>query len=90
MYNKKTEKIFKEAKFDIRYGEGIDRLGELVDIATQLGLIKKAGTWYSYGDKKLGQGRDAAREYFRENQDKAWELEKTIKEKMEIQTEKRK
>lgn len=81
---------FREAKFDIRYGEGIDRWGELVDMATQLGLMKKSGTWYSYGDEKLGQGRDSARDYLKENPDEAWKIEKLIREKMGLPIEEKK
>ena len=53
---------FKEAEFDIMFGEGISKTGEIVDIATKLGIINKAGAWYSYGDIRLGQGRDNTKE----------------------------
>ncbi len=80
---------FKEATFDIRYGEGIDKYGELVDLGVKLGFMKKSGTWYSYGDEKLGQGRDAARQYLKENPEKAWELEQKIREALGLKIEKK-
>ncbi len=66
---------FREAEFDIIYGEGISREGELVDLATDFGIIEKSGTWYTYKDERLGQGRENARSYLKENP----KLEKTIK-----------
>jgi recombination protein RecA len=69
---------FKKAEFDIIYGEGISRTGELVDIATELGIIKKSGSWFSYGDTKLGQGRDAVRQLLKDNPELAEEMEAKI------------
>jgi len=71
---------FKKAEFDIVYGEGISRTGELVDIATELGLIKKSGSWFSYGDTKLGQGRDAVKQLLKDNPELAEEMETKILE----------
>lgn len=69
---------FKEAEFDIMFGEGISKTGEIVDIATKLGIINKAGAWYSYGDIRLGQGRDNTKEYFAANPEIAKEVEDKV------------
>lgn len=73
---------FKKAEFDILYGEGISREGELLDLGSELGVVKKSGTWYSYGDKRLGQGREQARLYLKENPEIAQAIEKEIREKL--------
>lgn len=70
---------FKQAEFDIMYGEGISREGSLVDIATDLDIINKSGAWYSYGDNRLGQGRENVKEYLRDNPEVASEIEKKIR-----------
>jgi len=70
---------FKQALFEILYGEGISREGELVDLGVSLDLVEKAGSWYSYGGTKIGQGKDNAKSFFRENSDKAAELEANIR-----------
>ena len=72
---------FKEAEFDVIYGRGISKEGELLDLGEQLGIIKKSGAWYSYGDIKLGQGREKAREFLIQNKEIAEEIERQIKEK---------
>ena len=74
---------FRKAEFDIMYGEGICKSGELVDMAVELGIIKKSGSWFSYGDAKLGQGRDYVRQLMVDNQELAKEIETKI---MEIMT----
>lgn len=71
---------FKEAEFDIMYGEGISFTGELVDLGVKYGLVQKAGAWFSMGDIRLGQGRDNAKLYFKENPEQAEELHKKIVE----------
>ena len=58
---------FRRAEFDIMYGEGISKLGEIIDLGVDNGIIKKSGTWFSYGDQKLGQGRDAVKEALKNN-----------------------
>ena len=73
---------FKEAEFDIMYGEGISKNGELIDMGVKLGLVQKAGAWFSMGDIRLGQGRDAAKQYFNEHPDEADGLDKAIRDKM--------
>ena len=69
---------FRKAEFDIMYGEGISRLGEIVDLGSDLGIIKKSGSWYSYQDTKLGQGREAAKTSIKDNPELGEELEKLI------------
>ena len=71
---------FKTAEFDIMYGEGISKTGEILDLAVEFEIIKKAGSWFSYGDTKLGQGRDAVKILIKDNPELADELEQKIKE----------
>ena len=71
---------FKEGEFDIMYGEGISKLGELVDLGVKFDLVQKSGAWYSMGETRLGQGRDAAKQFFKDNPEIAEELEEKIKE----------
>lgn len=70
---------FKKAEFDILYGEGISRLGEVIDLGVELNIIKKSGSWFSYGETRLGQGRDAVKNTLRDNPDLAEQLEEQIK-----------
>ncbi|MDP2089235.1 MAG: recombinase RecA [Flavobacteriaceae bacterium] len=69
---------FMTAEFDIMYGEGISKLGEIVDLGVEFEIIKKSGSWFSYGDTKLGQGRDAVKGLLKDNPDLAKELETKI------------
>ena len=69
---------FRKAEFDIMFGEGISRSGEIIDLGAELGIIKKSGSWYSYNDTKLGQGRDAAKQCIQDNPELAEELEGLI------------
>jgi recombination protein RecA len=62
------------------YGEGISKTGEIVDLGVELNILKKSGSWYSYGETKLGQGRDAIKQLLNDNHELADELEKAIKE----------
>ncbi len=71
---------FKTAEFDIMYGEGVSKTGEILDLAVEFEIIKKAGSWFSYGDTKLGQGRDAVKGLIKDNPELADELELKIKE----------
>jgi recombination protein RecA len=71
---------FGVAEFDIMYGEGISKVGEIVDIGVEKNIIKKSGSWFSYGDVKLGQGRDAVKQLFNDNPELAEEIETKIKE----------
>lgn len=70
---------FKVAEFDIMYGEGISKTGEILDLAVEFEIIKKAGSWFSYGETKLGQGRDAVKSLIKDNPELADELEAKIK-----------
>ncbi len=69
---------FRKAEFDIMYGEGISKTGEIVDLGVELGIIKKSGSWYSYNESKLAQGRDATKIVVKDNPELAEELEKLI------------
>jgi recombination protein RecA len=71
---------FKTAEFDIMYGEGVSKTGEILDLAVEFEVIKKAGSWFSYGETKLGQGRDAVKVLIKDNPELADELEQKIKE----------
>jgi recombination protein RecA len=71
---------FRKAEFDIMYGEGISKIGELIDLGSDLGIIKKSGSWYAYKDSRLGQGREAAKDCMRDNPELAEEIEKLIYE----------
>jgi len=73
---------FRKAEFDIMFGEGISRSGEIIDLGADMGIIKKSGAWYSYNDTKLGQGRDAAKQCVSDNPELAEELEGLIFEKL--------
>lgn len=71
---------FKTAEFDIMYGEGISKKGEIIDLGVELNILKKSGSWFSYGDTKLGQGRDSIKQLLADNPELAEELETKIKE----------
>lgn len=71
---------FRQAEFDITYGEGVSKVGEIVDLGVENNIIKKSGSWFSYGDTKLGQGRDAVKTLFNDNPDLMDEIENKIRE----------
>ncbi|NPA44814.1 MAG: recombinase RecA [Chlorobi bacterium] len=73
---------FKKAEFDIMYGEGISKIGEIIDLGAEFGIINKSGSWYSYGDTKLGQGREAVKKLFKDNTELADEIEAKIRDFM--------
>ena len=75
---------FKECMFDIMYGEGISHSGEVLDLATELDIIRKGGAWYSYKDEKIGQGRDNAKEFLENNPEILDEVEYLVRKKLEI------
>ncbi|HSF26876.1 MAG TPA: intein-containing recombinase RecA, partial [Actinomycetes bacterium] len=75
---------FKQAEFDILYGMGISREGGLIDLGVEHGLVRKSGAWYTYEGDQLGQGKENARNFLRDNPDLADEIEKKIKEKLGI------
>jgi recombination protein RecA len=77
---------FRVAEFDIIYGEGISKMGEVIDLGVDHGIIKKSGSWYSYGDTKLGQGRDAVKSLLADNPELAEELEKLVRTALKEQS----
>src|SRR5467141_2989293 len=75
---------FREAEFDIVYGEGISREGDLIDLGVEKGVLEKSGTWISFGGERMGQGRENARAFLKENKDIRDKLENTLRKKLEI------
>ena len=73
---------FQQAEFDIMYGEGISKVGEIIDLGVDMNIISKSGSWYAYGDTKLGQGRDAVKEILKDNPELFEELENKIVEQL--------
>lgn len=71
---------FRQAEFDIMFGEGISKVGEILDVGVEKGIVQKSGSWYSYKDSKLGQGRDAVKDLLKDNPELSEELEASIKE----------
>ena len=71
---------FKEAEFDIMFGEGISREGDILDLAANIGIVNKSGAWYAYKDGKIGQGRENAKKYLKENPEISEEIEKKVRE----------
>jgi recombination protein RecA len=78
---------FKEAQFEIIYGKGISKEGELIDLGTTTNIIEKSGTWYSYQDERMGQGRENAKNFLKENPKIATEIEKRIKEQLGLSSQ---
>ena len=76
---------FKRAEFDIMFGEGISKIGEIIDLGVDYGVLKKAGSWFSYGDRKIGQGRDAVKELLKNDAALAAEIEEKVREAMKNQ-----
>jgi len=75
---------FKTAEFDILFGEGISRQGEIIDMGVTAKIIEKSGAWYAYQGEKIGQGRDNAREFLRENPSLSFEIENKVRESLGI------
>ncbi len=75
---------FKQAEFDIMYGQGISREGSLIDVGVETGMVRKAGAWYTYEGDQLGQGKENARQFLKDNPDLAEELEKRVKEHLGV------
>ncbi|WP_347836864.1 recombinase RecA [uncultured Planktomarina sp.] len=71
---------FKQVEFDIMYGEGISKMGELIDLGVKGGFVEKSGSWYSYGDERIGQGRENAKVFLSENKGMAYDIEEKIRE----------
>ena len=78
---------FRTAEFDILFGEGISKVGEIIDLGVELNIIKKSGSWFSYEETKLGQGRDAVKQLFNDNPDLMERVETQIREGMKAKTE---
>ena len=74
---------FREAEFDIMFGEGISKVGEILDLGVKLGVVQKSGAWFNYGEMRLGQGRDNAKAYLKEHPEIADEIEKIVRENAE-------
>jgi recombination protein RecA len=70
---------FKQVEFDIMYGEGISKRGELIDLGVKAGIVEKSGSWFSYGDQRIGQGRENVKNFLKENPQIAWEIEDKIR-----------
>jgi recombination protein RecA len=70
---------FKQVEFDIMYGEGISKMGELLDLGVAAGVVDKSGSWFSYGDERIGQGRENAKQFLKDNQAIALEIEDKIR-----------
>ena len=75
---------FKQAEFDIIYGQGISQEGSILDLAADQDIIRKSGAWYSYGDTRMGQGRENAREFLRKNPEITLELENRLREMFDL------
>jgi len=75
---------FKQSEFDIMYGEGISRVGDILDIGVKEEIVQKSGAWFAYGDVRLGQGRENAKNFFKENPEIANEIENKIREKYSL------
>jgi recombination protein RecA len=80
----KVASPFKMAEFDILFGEGISRLGEVIDMGVEAKIVEKSGAWYAYKGEKIGQGRDNSREFLRENPELAIEIENKVRESLGI------
>ena len=76
---------FKEAEFDIVFGQGISREGDILDLAANLGIVNKSGAWYAYNDAKIGQGRENAKLYLKEHPDVMAEIETAVREHYGLQ-----
>src|SRR5690606_36740115 len=75
---------FKQAEFDIMYGAGISREGEIIDLGVQAGIVDKAGAWFSYSGTRIGQGKDNSREYLKEHPEMAFEIENRVREQLGV------
>jgi recombination protein RecA len=71
---------FKQVEFDIMYGEGVSKMGELIDLGIKAGVVEKSGAWFSYDSQRLGQGRENAKNFLRQNPDVAGRIEATIRQ----------
>jgi recombination protein RecA len=74
---------FKQVEFDIMYGEGVSKVGEILDLGVKAGLVEKSGAWFSYDSVRIGQGRENAKQYLKENPDVAKRIENAIRGRTE-------
>jgi recombination protein RecA len=79
---------FKQVEFDIMYGEGVSKMGELVDLGVKAGVVEKSGAWFSYNSQRLGQGRENAKMFLRDNPDTAREIELALRQNAGLIAEK--
>jgi recombination protein RecA len=77
---------FRQGEFDIIYGEGISKIGEIIDLGVDRNIIKKSGSWFSYGDTKLGQGRDGVKKLLQDNPELAEELEGLVRSALKVES----
>ena len=82
MVKNKVAPPFREAYFDIMYGQGISKWGELVDLAVQMEIVQKSGSWFSMGDERIGQGKDSVKAYLQANPDVAEEVEAQVRQNL--------
>jgi recombination protein RecA len=75
---------FRQTEFDMIFGEGISKIGEIIDMGVELGLLQKSGSWFSYGDSKIGQGRDAVKQFLNDNPEMMAQIEKRIREALTV------
>lgn len=78
---------FRQVEFDIIFGEGISKVGEIIDMGVELGILQKSGSWFAYGDSKIGQGRDAVKQFLNDNPEVADEIERRIREALTVAAE---
>lgn len=78
---------FKEAEFDIMFGEGISTVGDILDLAAENNIINKSGAWYAYEGNKIGQGRENAKQYLRDNPEMCAEVERKVRELFNMETD---
>ena len=83
MVKNKVAPPFRTAEFDVLYGQGISRTGELVDIAVQLDIVQKSGSWFSYDGQRIGQGRDKVKDFLTANTDVAGQIEAKVRENVD-------
>jgi recombination protein RecA len=82
----KTAAPFREAEFDIMYGEGISREGDLIDLGVNKNLVEKSGAWFSYKNERIGQGRENAKQFLKENKDVATKLEVELRKELGLKS----
>ncbi len=87
MVKEKVEPPFREAEVDVMYGEGISREGDLLDLAVERRIIEKSGTWFAYGGERLGQGRENAKAFLRENPEVFQKIDERVRKELGLSRE---